>query len=52
MIGDRADTDVAGAQAVGMEGILLTLPDSPAGQPEVDWVAPDHRIESLFDLFG
>lgn len=52
MIGDRADTDVAGAQAVGMEGILLTLPDSPAGQPEVDWVAPDHRIESLLDLFG
>ena len=52
MIGDRADTDVAGAQAVGMEGILLTLPDSPAGQPEVTWVAPDHRIESLLDLFG
>lgn len=52
MVGDRADTDVAGAQAVGLNGILLSRPDSTAAQPEVGWVTPDHRIESLLDLFS
>ena len=52
MIGDRADTDVAGAQAVDLDGILVSRPGTAASQPEVGWVAPDHRIESLLDLFS
>lgn len=52
MIGDRADTDVAGAQAAGIEGILIIAPDSPATQPEIEWVSPDHVIHSLLDLFS
>lgn len=52
MIGDRADTDVAGAQAAGIDGILLTRPDSAAAQPAIEWVDPDYVIESLLDLFS
>lgn len=52
MIGDRADTDVAGAQAVGLDGILVSRPGSVVAQPEVGWAEPDHRIESLLGLFG
>lgn len=43
MIGDRADTDVAGAQAIGLHGILVG-----AGQEPL--VRPDHTIESLAGL--
>ena len=52
MVGDRADTDVAGAQAIGLDGILLSRPGSASAQPELGWVDPDHRIESLLDLFS
>ncbi|MFM8519541.1 MAG: HAD-IIA family hydrolase [Solirubrobacterales bacterium] len=51
MIGDRADTDVAGAQAVGIDGILVSRPGSEAAQPEIEWVDPDHRIQSVMELF-
>lgn len=52
MLGDRADTDVAGAQAAGLDGILLSRPGSAAAQPEIDGVVPEHRIESLLDLLS
>ena len=45
MIGDRADTDVGGAQSAGLDGILV-------GGHEADGVTPDHRIESLAGLFS
>lgn len=43
MIGDRADTDVGGAQAAGLDGILV-------GDNEADGVSPDHRIDDLAAL--
>jgi glycerol 3-phosphatase-2 len=43
MIGDRADTDVAGAQAIGLDGILV-------GQNHEPSIRPDHIIESLAAL--
>lgn len=52
MVGDRSDTDVAGAQAVGLDGILVSRPESASAQPGVEWVDPDHRIGSLLDLFS
>jgi ribonucleotide monophosphatase NagD (HAD superfamily) len=51
MVGDRSDTDVAGAQAVGLDGILVSRPESASAQPGIDWVDPDFRIRSLLDLF-
>lgn len=39
MLGDRADTDVAGAQAAGIEGILVGDGEDPAIEPE--HVIPD-----------
>ena len=52
MVGDRADTDVAGAQGVGLDGILVSRPGSATAQPEVTGVEPEHRIESMLDLLG
>lgn len=47
MIGDRLDTDVGGAQAAGLDGILVTGNDSiPPGTE----ITPDHEIESLAGL--
>ena len=47
MIGDRLDTDVGGAQAAGLDGILVTGNDSiPPGTE----TTPDHEIESLAGL--
>ncbi len=43
MIGDRADTDIGGAQAAGLDGILLGGGEDPA-------IEPDHRISGLADL--
>lgn len=43
MIGDRADTDVAGGQAAGLDGILVGNHSDPA-------VKPDHIIPSLAGL--
>lgn len=61
MIGDRADTDVAGGQAAGLDGILVdpsaqvadpaTGPGVPDGQGgRTDAIVPDHVIGSLSDL--
>jgi HAD superfamily hydrolase (TIGR01450 family) len=57
MIGDRADTDVAGGQAAGLDGILVDASAPPAGaapsleQGETgDGTIPDHVIASLADL--
>ena len=47
MIGDRLDTDVGGAQAAGLDGILVSGNDSiPPGTE----ITPDHEITSLRDL--
>ncbi len=43
MIGDRADTDVGGAQAAGIDGILV-------GDNEAPGIAPDHVIADLAGL--
>ena len=43
MIGDRADTDVGGAQSAGIDGILV-------GGHEAPGVEPDHRISDLTGL--
>ena len=43
MIGDRADTDVGGAQAAGIDGILV-------GDNEAPGVKPDHVIADLTGL--
>ena len=57
MIGDRADTDVAGGQAAGLDGILVDpsaraagpgRSDGPGGSTE--GTVPDHVIGSLSDL--
>lgn len=45
MIGDRADTDVGGAQAAGLAGILV-------GDNEDPEVKPDHVIADLAGLLG
>jgi len=43
MVGDRADTDVGGAQAAGLDGILV-------GGHEAEGVTPDHRIDDIAGL--
>jgi HAD superfamily hydrolase (TIGR01450 family) len=57
MIGDRADTDVAGGQAAGLDGILVHASARTAGtggfrEPGEtdDRTVPDHVIASLADL--
>lgn len=47
MIGDRLDTDVGGAQAVGLEGILVAGNNTHAPGTRV---TPNHEIRSLRDL--
>ena len=42
MIGDRPDTDIAGAKAVGLDGILVSSEDDP--------VDADHLIAGLVEL--
>lgn len=51
MIGDRIDTDVGGAQAVGIDGILVAGNESSGG-PGGDTVEPDHRIDTLTGLLA
>ncbi|MBN1426777.1 MAG: HAD family hydrolase [Anaerolineae bacterium] len=46
-VGDRIDVDVAGAQQVGMRGILIRSPYLPA---DLDGHVPDAIIEELPDL--
>ncbi len=47
MIGDRLDTDVGGAQAAGLDGILVSGNES---SPEARDVVPAHRIGALAEL--
>lgn len=50
MIGDRPDTDIAGAQAIGLDGILVTSAGGASRDPSTNHTVPDHEIESLADL--
>jgi len=50
MIGDRPDTDIAGAQAIGLDGILVTSAGGASRDPNTNNTEPDHRIESLAEL--
>ncbi len=50
MIGDRPDTDIAGAQAVGLDGILVTAAGGASRDPSTGNTVPDHEIEKLSDL--
>lgn len=47
MIGDRIDSDVGGAQAAGLEGILVAGNQS---NPTATGITPDHEITALSDL--
>lgn len=49
MIGDRLDTDVGGAQRVGLDGILVAGNDS-SSPPGHAGIVPRHQIESLAGL--
>ena len=44
MIGDRLDSDIAGARTVGIDGILVSADGDPAGA--------DHCMAGLSDLIG
>jgi len=48
-VGDRLHADVAGAQAVGMKGILIEVAHRPEQDPAI---APDARIKELPELLG
>ncbi|MGK2931769.1 MAG: HAD-IIA family hydrolase [Solirubrobacterales bacterium] len=50
MIGDRPDTDIAGAQALGLDGILVTSAGGASRDPSTTSTVPDHQIESLSAL--
>lgn len=50
MIGDRPDTDIAGAQACGLDGILVTSAGGASRDPSTRNTVPDHEIESLAGL--
>jgi len=50
MIGDRPDTDIAGAQAVGLKGILVTAAGGASRDPSTKHTVPDHEIKSLAAL--
>jgi putative hydrolase of the HAD superfamily len=50
-IGDRPETDIAGATAVGMAGIQVLYPDGPDPNPDaVATVERDHLVERLPDI--
>ncbi|MBK5232300.1 MAG: HAD-IIA family hydrolase [Thermoleophilia bacterium] len=52
MIGDRPDTDIAGAQACGLDGILVTAAGGASRDPSTKHTVPDHSIESLAGLLA
>jgi len=49
MVGDRMDSDIAGAGKAGIDGILVAGNES-SGDPEGGGIRPDHRIASLAGL--
>lgn len=50
MVGDRLDSDIAGAAAVGLETILVLTGATSAEELEGSDVRPDHVIGSLAEL--
>ena len=52
MIGDRVDTDLAGAQACGLDGILVTTSPNHKADLAASDTVPDHRISSLPGLLA
>jgi glycerol 3-phosphatase-2 len=52
MIGDRVDTDIAGAQACGLDGILVTSSPNHRADLAASETVPDHLIGSLPDLLA
>jgi len=49
MLGDRLDTDIAGAQACGLKGILVTG-KHPRDRDRDSETRPDHQIRNLAEL--
>ncbi|MBE2183761.1 MAG: HAD-IIA family hydrolase [Anaerolineae bacterium] len=52
MVGDRIDTDIAGAQALGLKGALVLTGVSTREEAEAAKPAPDIVIHSLNELIG
>ena len=52
MVGDRIDTDISGAQAIGIAGILVTTGATSAEELADSPIEPDHLIGSLSELLG
>ena len=50
MVGDRIDTDISGAQNLGIAGILVTTGATSQEELEASPIEPDHLIESLTQL--
>ncbi|QSW99782.1 HAD family hydrolase [Haloterrigena alkaliphila] len=50
MVGDNIETDVVGANAVGLETVLWNADVDPADEPLAGRRRPDHRIDSFGDL--
>ncbi|MCB0828620.1 MAG: HAD-IIA family hydrolase [Solirubrobacterales bacterium] len=50
MIGDQLSSDIAGAQAAGLEGILVEAGTDPGGSGSDRETTPDHRIDDLAGL--
>lgn len=52
MIGDRVDTDIAGAQRCGLDGILVTSSPNHKADLAASATVPDHQIASLPELLS
>ncbi|MGB0121150.1 MAG: HAD-IIA family hydrolase [Solirubrobacterales bacterium] len=50
MIGDRVDTDIAGAQACGLDGIIVTSSPNYENDLKASATVPDHTIRDLTEL--
>jgi FMN phosphatase YigB (HAD superfamily) len=48
-VGDRLHADVAGAQGIGMAGVLIEVAHRAEHAPDI---VPDARIEELPELLG
>lgn len=52
MIGDRVDTDIAGAQACGIDGIIVTSSPNYENDMKSSATVPDHTIRDLTALLS